>query len=126
MATDRFVLANFNSGHKIDAEVFSVWMSLLRACHKCELWLLQVSEPPPPFSHVPLSAPPPFSYVPSSSPVCPAPIAWLPKNLVLNTAWVFLWGFSLCLPATSFLRPATDASLRCQCGSVEPPDTLRA
>jgi hypothetical protein len=37
------VLANFNSGHKIDPQVFGVWMAILRQCPECQLWLLEVT-----------------------------------------------------------------------------------
>ncbi len=37
------VLANFNSGHKIDPQVFGVWMAILRQCPECQLWLLEVA-----------------------------------------------------------------------------------
>ena len=38
----RLVLADLNSGYKVEPQVFSVWMSILRQCRVCELWLLQV------------------------------------------------------------------------------------
>jgi hypothetical protein len=41
--TSRVVLANFNSGHKIEPVIFQVWMALLRRFPQAELWLLQVA-----------------------------------------------------------------------------------
>jgi hypothetical protein len=78
----RIVLANFNSGHKVEPQIFAVWMNVLRACPACELWLLQVGV----FSDelllawgracLALRSPPPFALPPRSTIGHRAAFAW--------------------------------------------------